>query len=354
MPKAAKKITPIEKDTPQKPVHTDKILEHVLQDNHRQHNKGHKIAEHQLLAADRGNTIAEHSMEAHGRILDESKKTNDHLAQIAAKPDVQKVEIEPGDENEIAKTFWNMLRGRTGPQGEKGDKGDPLTWDDLTESQKNYLKGIEGHTPTSEELLALIKPLIPEVKDGETPSDEKLISLIKPLIDSIEMKEAEDGHTPTKEELLALIEPLMPKLEKMEKEKPLTADDIIKLIKGKISFDHLDSKTTPNFEALARKISSKTVSLSELDDVDLTGLTKKSGKYQLGSGTGSGGGLSNYKTFTASGGTSYILDSIPKGVVQLSVDGVMQTPSTDYQWTNASTTATTTVAYSGETLVFYY
>jgi hypothetical protein len=66
-------------------------------------------------------------------------------------------------------------------------------------------KGADGHTPTDEELLSLIRPLIPVVKDGHTPTDEELLKLIKPLIPKIK-----DGHTPTEKELLYLIEPLIP------------------------------------------------------------------------------------------------------------------------------------------------
>jgi len=75
-------------------------------------------------------------------------------------------------------------------KGEKGDEGD------------------DGHTPTDTELLSLIKPLIPEVKDGDdghTPTAEEILALIRPLI-----PEVKDGATPTREELLDLIIPLIP------------------------------------------------------------------------------------------------------------------------------------------------
>ena len=52
---------------------------------------------------------------------------------------------------------------------------------DFLENIENF-KGKDGKTPTPEELQAIIKPLIPNVKDGETPTDEKLVELIKPLI----------------------------------------------------------------------------------------------------------------------------------------------------------------------------
>jgi len=69
-------------------------------------------------------------------------------------------------------------------------------------------KGDDGHTPTDTELLAIIKPLIPVLRqpeDGHTPTDEELLSLIKPLIPIVK-----DGETPSDDRLLSLIKPLIP------------------------------------------------------------------------------------------------------------------------------------------------
>lgn len=41
--------------------------------------------------------------------------------------------------------------------------------------------GDDGHTPTDEEILALIEPLIPQVTDGATPTKEELTALIMPI-----------------------------------------------------------------------------------------------------------------------------------------------------------------------------
>jgi len=46
----------------------------------------------------------------------------------------------------------------------------------------DYFDGEPGKSPTTDEIRALIKPLIPEVQDGHTPTEEELTSLIKPLI----------------------------------------------------------------------------------------------------------------------------------------------------------------------------
>ena len=78
------------------------------------------------------------------------------------------------------------------------------------------LKGEPGHTPTDEELLEIIIPLIPEAiipDDGKTPTDSELRELIKPLIPSLpEMKLPKDGKTPSASELRAIMEPMVQRI----------------------------------------------------------------------------------------------------------------------------------------------
>lgn len=52
----------------------------------------------------------------------------------------------------------------------KGEKGNPGA------------DGIDGHTPTDEELTAIIEPLIPEPLPAIMPTKKELVALIKPLI----------------------------------------------------------------------------------------------------------------------------------------------------------------------------
>lgn len=113
----------------------------------------------------------------------------------------------------------------------------------------------------------------------------------------------QDGHTPTKEEILEILGPsLKDKTTKKEvealiklllpKDKPEITPKQIKerLLKAGISYK--DLKDLPNIPDMIRKItkgfqkdiSSKTISLKELDDVNLEGLTITNGKYDLGSG----------------------------------------------------------------------
>lgn len=80
--------------------------------------------------------------------------------------------------------------------------------------------GDDGHTPTKKELLEIIVPLIPKIKqpeDGHTPTDAELLKLIKPLIPKVK-----DGESPSDAQLLRLIKPLIPKLP--------TSDELVQII----------------------------------------------------------------------------------------------------------------------------
>lgn len=83
--------------------------------------------------------------------------------------------------NKKVEHFEYLINEKVGPKGEDGE---------------------DGRTPTDAELLVLIKPLIPDVKDGsdgqDAPviTDEHLLSLMRPLVAHIK-----DGKTPSKKEL---------------------------------------------------------------------------------------------------------------------------------------------------------
>lgn len=82
------------------------------------------------------------------------------------------------------------------------------------------IKGDKGDNPTSKELLALIRPLIPKPikgEKGDSPTAEQILKLIKPLIPKVE-----NGKSPTREDLLSLITPLIPKPIKGDPGKPGT------------------------------------------------------------------------------------------------------------------------------------
>ncbi len=123
------------------------------------------------------------------------------------------------------------------------------------------IKGEPGYTPvkgvdyfTAEEVQAVIAHVINQVQagvengttpvrgvdyfDGSTPTTDELLALIKPLIPKV--KNGADGHAPTSGELKALIAPLIPKPKdaKMHKIEDIVAA-AIPAIKEELSYRHI-------------------------------------------------------------------------------------------------------------------
>jgi len=183
------------------------------------------------------------------------------------------------------------------------DKLDEV-YNNIDEIQKEQGEpGADGHTPTEEELLELIKPLIPEVESGKTPNKDELLALIKPLIPQVK-----DGKTPTKSELLEIIKPLIPKIDEdsviqkavkivqdslpsvdelidnVEKRLPSLSEpirDALELLKDEDRLDAkhihgLDTYYNDTFKTFARKEDVHVIStnkpLSEMVDVNVQGL----------------------------------------------------------------------------------
>lgn len=96
-------------------------------------------------------------------------------------------------------------------------KENVFTAGDFVENFLKTIKGDKGDSPTREEIITLIKPLIIQPKDGKdghTPTDKELIALIKPLISKVK-----DGKTPTDKELLILIKTLIPEIQQIDTNK---------------------------------------------------------------------------------------------------------------------------------------
>lgn len=224
--------------------------------------------------ADETHTLLERGIELNARNHDENTKLSEIGIELQAKQ-LEKITdfTESLDKlSEFKFSLSALEKIMEGLEQVKGAKGDP------------------GHTPTDEELLALIKPLIPEVKDGKdgedgkTPTESELLALIRPLVDGLE-----ERVTPTDTRLKKLIKPLIPEVR--------DGEDGYTPIKGKDYFDGKDGKDgspdtakqivnkleslnqhlsysklkgTPDLEELAMRIkrASKTVSLNELDDVE--------------------------------------------------------------------------------------
>jgi len=91
------------------------------------------------------------------------------------------------------------------------------------------IRGRPGEKPTDEELLTLIKPLIPKVEDGHTPTTEELLALIRPLIPLI--PKIKDGETPSDEHLISLIGSLIPEVKDGKNADPKA---VLELVEQKI------------------------------------------------------------------------------------------------------------------------
>ncbi|MCK9320236.1 hypothetical protein [Methanoculleus sp.] len=140
--------------------------------------------------------------------------------QISKLKEIKKDLIEIKEKKSAIKNFEDFIKKGKLPEllvsivekiaktpGIKGDKGDTPTDEELVALIKPLIPepikgedgvdGLDGETPSEEYLLELIRPLIPQVKNGETPSDERLLSLIRPLIpnvkNGVDGKDGKDG-----------------------------------------------------------------------------------------------------------------------------------------------------------------
>lgn len=118
---------------------------------------------------------------------------------------------------------------------------------------------------SSRETLAAIKQevsdALSEVKDGETPTKEQLIALIKPLI-----PKPKGGKTPSVQELLDIIEPLIPEIDtdaiaslavekiKLPKNKDETGETIKTKLESLKGENRLDKKAVKGIEDLEKTI----------------------------------------------------------------------------------------------------
>ena len=163
----------------------------------------------------------------------------------------------------------------------------------------SMLGGKNKYKPTDEQLTELIKPLIPEPKKGDKGERGEKGADGSPGINGKDGKKGEKGDRgePGKDgkdaDETVIIQTVINNLPKKE-----IITDTGKEIKKKLEslkegLDYESLSNLPDIQKIA-KLASKTVSLSELDDVDLSGLTKIDGKYDL-----SGGGGSTFETVSA-------------------------------------------------------
>lgn len=201
----------------------------------------------------RTHKVLETSLEAHARMLDKMDEPSDD----------PNIEININGDAEVLRII--------GPQGDDGPEGRP---------------GRDGKDADEQEIIKRVLDLLPKPKDGKTPqkgkdyyTDADRADLIRELVPFFPKGKMGPRGLPGKdaevdyERVAALVQKAMPNIRNGKDGSPDTAEEIIKKIKGKFDYSHL--KGLP-----IRHPSSKTVSLSELDDVDLSQATKNTnGKY---------------------------------------------------------------------------
>jgi len=74
----------------------------------------------------------------------------------------------------------DSLKGEKGDDGDKGDQGDPLTWEDLTDEQKAALKGDKGDPGedgmSAEQIEALVRGTMGEADDAPTAGSQNWVT----------------------------------------------------------------------------------------------------------------------------------------------------------------------------------
>ena len=227
--------------------------------------------------------------------LDELNSTAELILEGIAKKEKS---VAPKIEIEVDGATIEVVEGPKGDNGEKGEKGDK---GDKGED------GIDGISPDPQEVaMSVLKMVLPEV-----PTVEEVVAQIPVPTNGRDGKNGKNG----KDGMSVSLEDILDNIPKPKE--PETADQIIKKFKGKLSFDDLkDAPDIKNVTERINKISSKTVSLQELDNVDLTGVIITNGKYVLGSGGGGGAVDSvNSQTGVVVLTTADIADSLNKRYV---------------------------------------
>lgn len=113
-------------------------------------------------------------------------------------------------------------------KGEPGDKGDPLTWDDLTPEQKDELTGEDGYTPIKGKDYFDGEPGLPG-KDADEAKILKVLTSRLPTVDEI----AANVHIPKPSEVDvdSIVKRVITELPKQKI--PISLEDIVKEIKTK-------------------------------------------------------------------------------------------------------------------------
>jgi len=264
--------------------------------------------------------------ESNDILIDATLETNDKLEDIAQTSDLQVQGIaETNDElNELNRTtdiLVEMMAKKmeqvqqvklVGASIEKikGEKGDtPVKGKDyytkeeeetlkkeIKEGLKEEVTPIKGEDYFTDEEITSFKEDIRPIKGEDYFTDEEITDFKQSVtpVKGIDYNDGEDGYTPVKGKDYFDGLPADPKevAKEIKKDKALLkslkgkdgSPDTPEQVKSKlleVGLDYTELKNAPVF-----KPSSKTVSLTELDDVDLSQATISNGKYVIGGGSG--------------------------------------------------------------------
>lgn len=196
------------------------------------------------------------------------------LAQLVSKDDIQL----------FLEAFTNVVKNTKEDFTLQSNKNIKLLEEVLSivenkiEDINSVKEDINSNISISENNIENSKQNIKEIKDWFEEIKQNLVIDIQ--------SQVKNGDKPTEEELLNLIRPLIPELPKIEEIKLDTGEDIVNKINDlddeapKIDAKHISN--LPNFNPSI--ISNSNKYLGQLLDVNLSGLTQTNGKYNLGSG----------------------------------------------------------------------
>ena len=141
------------------------------------------------------------------------------------------------------------------------------------------IKGEDGHTPTEEELMSLIEPLIPEAIDGHTPTTDELMNIIDPLFANLKKKYERDiiekvsKNIPSEDDIISKVSKRLPK-----------EDSIIKSVQDSIklpSTDELINNLEERIPSLSAPIRDSLELLQEDDRLDKSAIKGLDDDFQL-------------------------------------------------------------------------
>lgn len=286
------------------------------------------ILENDNRLGEEANSIAEQTLEQTARNGEAQETNNDIVAEGFGKvleemrgPKEIKIVPPTDDENALSKMFWEMLRGKTGPQGPQGIQGEQgPKGEDSTVAGPMGPQGPQGAQGEKGERGERGERGAPGAQGGKGEKGER----------GEAGKNGDNGKSPS-------------------------IKDIWKNIKEKI-VKYIDKKHDDTVSATRSLIASKTYSLKEMDDVNYAVASLTEGeppndavlkynrtthKWELGTDNNSGGAGTNVETPTGTvdgSNTVYTTTNTPKWII---ADGITYFAGAGYTYSSPTITLET-------------